>query len=79
MNMISMTWKLAMALGIVGAITLSIPSAEARTKQSTAKASRGIVIGAPHVFRGSYNYAPSLRRGISRRNAPTNYNPNAAE
>jgi hypothetical protein len=81
MNMISTMSKLALALGIIGAISLSIPSAEARTKQTNAKASQSIVIGAPQTLRRSYNYAPSLRRGVSGRYnnqmiRGTNYNPN---
>jgi hypothetical protein len=69
-KMISTNSKLALALGVIGAIALSIPSAEARTKRSTPKAQSSVITDpfayqAPTwrdpvysrepSFRGSYN------------------------
>jgi hypothetical protein len=62
--MISTNSKLALALGVIGAIALSAPSAEARTKRSTPKAQSSVITDpfayqAPTYrepsFRGSYN------------------------
>lgn len=81
--MISTKSKLAMALGVVGAIALSVPSAEARTKRSPAKNVESTVTGAPNAFqpsyRGSYNFeaSPAIG-GINFRDGRNgaNYNPN---
>ena len=87
--MFSTTSKLALALGVVGAIALSAPSAEARTKRSAPKAQQTItsnpfayqppVYQAPS-FRGSYNlYGGGYSGGginfNDGRNG-ANYNPN---
>lgn len=66
--MISTNSKLALALGVVGAIALSVPSAEARTKRNTPRAQSPAITEpfayqAPSYrdpyrepsFRGSYN------------------------
>lgn len=84
--MISTKSKLAMALGVVGAIALSVPSAEARTKRSNAKDVQSTVTGvagAPSGFqpsyRGSYNFEASpISGGINFRDGRNgaNYNPN---
>jgi hypothetical protein len=81
--MISTTWKLATVLGVMGAVALSAPSAEARTKRA-AKNVQSTVTGAPNVYlpshRGSYNYelAPTSRGFLDGRNGPSNYNRNAS-
>lgn len=83
--MISTKSKLAMALGVVGAIALAVPSAEARTKRSAAKNVESTVTGvagAPAFqpsYRGSYNYEASpIIGGINFRDGRNgaNYNPN---
>jgi hypothetical protein len=72
---------LTVALGVVGAIALAVPSAEARTKHHAAKVHRtasDAFVRQP-TFRGSYNYAPPLSSGginfNDGRNG-ANYNPN---
>ena len=82
--MISTTSKLALALGVVGAIALSVPSAEARTKRR-APTPEQTVTGNPFVYqapsyRGSYNlYGGGYSGGginfNDGRNG-ANYNPN---
>ena len=57
--MISNKSKLALALGVVGAIALSVPAAEARTKRSAPRAQHTIT-SSPFAYqapsyRGSYN------------------------
>ena len=79
--MVSTKWKLATVLGVVGAIALSVPSAEARTKRA-AKNVQSTITGAPSAYlpssRGSYNYAPTSGGFLDGRNGPTNYNRNAS-
>ena len=79
--MISIKSKLAVALGVVGAIALSVPPAEARTKRSTAKVHRAVT--GSHAYqplgRGSYYYAPAPAIGAINFNDGrngANYNPN---
>ena len=84
--MISTKSKLALALGVVGAIALSVPSAEARTKRSPAKNVESTVTGVagapsafPQSYRGSYNLEASpASGGINFRDGRNgaNYNPN---
>jgi hypothetical protein len=59
-KMISTKSKLALALGVVGAIALSVPTAEARTKRSAPKAER-TVTGNPSLYLGPAYQAPSYR------------------
>ena len=59
--MISTTSKLAFALGVVGAIALSVPSAEARTKRKAATAEQTITGNNPFVYLGPGVQAPSYR------------------
>ncbi len=81
--MISISSKLAIALGVIGAIALSVPSAEASSKRSTTKVHRTVAPADVYVrqpsFRGAYNYmAPPSGGGINfndGRGGP-NYNPN---
>ena len=84
--MISNTSKLALALGVAGAIALSISTAEARTKRTSAKAQANVEsnvgsranINQPSVGR-SFNYDPGLSSGgINFRDGRNgaNYNPN---
>jgi hypothetical protein len=83
--MISTTSKLALALGVVGAIALSAPSAEARTKQRSAPKAEQTVTSNPFAYqapsyRGSYNlYGGGYSGGginfNDGRNG-ANYNPN---
>jgi hypothetical protein len=58
--MFSITSKLAVALGVVGAIALSVPSAEARTKRSAPKAEQTIT-GNPFAFQAPAYQTPSYR------------------
>jgi hypothetical protein len=58
--MISTTSKLALALGVVGAIALSAPSAEARTKRKAPTAEQ-TVTGNPFAYQGPAYQAPSYR------------------
>jgi len=58
--MISTTSKLALALGVVGAIALSVPSAEARTKRKAPTAEQ-TVIGNPFAYQGPGYQTPSYR------------------
>ena len=86
--MISTKSKLAVALGIAGAIALSVSSAEARTKHRSAKARASVqdTVGGVNVTRPSlgrsYNYAPGLAigggGGINYRDGRNgaNWNPN---
>ncbi len=81
--MISTKSKLAVALGVVGAIALSVPSADARTKRTAAKNVQSTVTSAASTFqpsyRGSYNFEASpLSGGINFRDGRNgaNYNPN---
>jgi hypothetical protein len=53
--MISTNSKLALALGLIGAIALSVPSAEARTKRNTPKTERTVITD-PFAYQ-----APSYR------------------
>jgi hypothetical protein len=86
MKMISTKSKLALALGVVGAIALSVPSAEARTKRNAAKAQTNaqdqVVSGRraeQPLFGRSYNFDPAFTSGgISFRDGRggANYNPN---
>jgi hypothetical protein len=65
-KMINTNSKLALALGVIGAIALSAPSAEARTKRSTPKAQSSVITDpfayqAP-TYRDPFNYRePSFR------------------
>jgi hypothetical protein len=86
--MISAKSRLAMTLGIVGAIAISMSAAEARSgKRNPAKAQAKVVQGA--VGSGAYAYRPSYRGSFNYQAAPTsnginfndgrlgaNYNPN---
>ena len=82
--MISTSSKLAMALGVIGAIALSVPSAEASSKRSTTtKVHRTATPADAYVrqpsFRGAYNYmAPPSGGGINFNDGRSgaNYNPN---
>jgi hypothetical protein len=84
--MISTKSKLAVALGVAGAIALSMSTAEARTKQSSAKARAAVqdtVVTRPAVnqrsFERSFNYDPGFASGgINFRDGRggANYNPN---
>jgi hypothetical protein len=61
--MISKSWKLATVLGVVGAIALTVSSAEARTKRAPAKKQSTINSG-PFAYQPpppprAYNYQPS--------------------
>jgi hypothetical protein len=58
--MMSTGSKLALALGIVGAIALSVPSAEARTKRNAPKAQRTITSN-PFAYQPPGYQAPSWR------------------
>jgi hypothetical protein len=58
--MISTTSKLALALGVVGAIAVSVPSAEARTKRSAPRAQQTIT-GNPFAYQAPVYQAPSYR------------------
>jgi hypothetical protein len=86
--MIGTSSKLALALGVVGAIALSVPSAEARTKRSAPKAEQTIT-SSPSVYlgpayqarsnRGSYNlYGGGYSGGINFNDGRSgaNYSPN---
>ncbi|MDQ8726248.1 hypothetical protein [Bradyrhizobium sp. LHD-71] len=80
--MISINSKLAVILGVAGAIALSAPSAEARTKRTSAKA-HNAASSAPVVrqpsFRATYGFVPGPAGGginfNDGRNG-ANYNPN---
>lgn len=81
--MISTKSKLALALGIAGAIALSMSAAEARTKRGPAKNVQTTVTRAANVnqpaYRGSFNYeAAPTGGGINFRDGRggANYNPN---
>lgn len=88
--MIGTKSRLALALGVVGAIALSVPSADARTahtKRSPASvqtnARSGDVVSNPFAaqqsYRGSYNsFAAPLSGGINFNDGRNgaNYNPN---
>jgi hypothetical protein len=87
MKMISTKSKLALVLSVVGAIALSVPSAEARTKRNAAKAQTNaqdqVVSGRraeQPLFGRSYNFDPAFTSGggINFRDARggANYNPN---
>ena len=69
--------KLALALGVVSAIALAAPAAQARTKHHNEKS---IVSGSQRVHRlhRSYNFVPAPLPGIGigEPNGPTNYNRN---
>jgi hypothetical protein len=69
--------KLALALGVVSAIALSVPAAQARTKHHNEKSMQS---SARHVYRlhRSYNFipAPVPGIGIGEPNGPTNWNRN---
>jgi hypothetical protein len=81
--MINSTWKLATVLGVVGAISFSAASAEARTKRKVSN-TQGAVATAPATvpqrsLRGSFNFAAPpagnyINYGDGRLGA--NYNPN---
>lgn len=80
--MISMKSKFAIALGVVGAIALAVPSAEARTKRVQPKAQNTAVSGASvgqQSFGRAFNYsAPAAGNSINFRDGRggANYNPN---
>jgi hypothetical protein len=59
-RMIGTTSKLALALGVVGAIALSIPAAEARTKRSAPQAQQTIT-GNPFAYQAPVYQTPSYR------------------
>ena len=58
--MISNKSKLALALGVVGAIALSVPAAEARTKRSAPRAQHTITSN-PFAYQAPVYQAPSYR------------------
>jgi hypothetical protein len=77
--------KLAVALGVAGAIALSMSSAEARTKHRAARAQATVqdtLVGGVNVqpsFGRAYNYEPGFAGGgINFRDGRggANYNPN---
>ena len=69
--------KLALALGVVSAIALSAPAAQARTKHHNEKSMHS---SSRHVYRlhRSYNFVPAPLPGIGigEPNGPSNYNRN---
>lgn len=89
--MISTTSKLALALGVAGAIALTMSTAEARTKRNAPKAqtsAQGQVVNGPSAsqpfssqrsYRGSYGYLPAPAGGginFKDGRAGANYDPN---
>lgn len=82
--MISTSSKLAIALGVIGAIALSVPSAEASSnKRSSTNVHRTVTPADAYVrqptLRGAYNYAaPRNSGGINFNDGRfgANYNPN---
>jgi hypothetical protein len=76
--------KLAIALGVVSAIALSMPSAQARTKHHRAKSLESTVTSAPDAYQPfyrGYNYEPAPLMGIGygEPNGSSNYNRNASQ
>ena len=69
--------KLALALGVVGAIALSMP-AQAQTRHHSGKNVQSSVSNARHVYRlhRSYNFVPAPLPGIGEPNGPSNWNRN---
>jgi hypothetical protein len=72
--------KLTLALGVVTAIALSAPAAQARTKHHNGKSVQSSVSHARHVDRlhRSYNFVPAPLPGIGigEPNGPSNWNRN---
>jgi hypothetical protein len=84
--MISTKSKLALTLGVAGAIALSMSAAEARTKRKPAHAQANVqsnvgggVTTNQRIFGRSFNYAPAVSGGAINYNdgrLGANYNPN---
>lgn len=70
--------KLVLALGVVSAIALSAPAAQAGTKHHNEKSMQSSSSRHVHRLHRSYNFipAPLPGIGIGEPNGPTNYNRN---